>query len=223
MSAGMHRTAHGPSVDNDATPMQGVQSALRGVRLRQRLRTFRDDVSGIAAVEFGLIVPIMLLFFLGTIEMTRAVAIDQRLTQATNMIADLVAREEALTADDVNAIYGIAGEVMRPYDASLLKISLIPVMSSPSDAGDARVYPATTNRPSLNGAAQPAKCQAYSLTNGILGTNESVVVIEASYKYKPMFVGYLMDASDWSHKSFAKPRNGLCVAFDGTCTSSCFS
>jgi Flp pilus assembly protein TadG len=223
MSEGMHRMSQSPCVDNGKSMLRGLLPTFAKMRFCRRLLNFRDDASGIAAVEFGLIVPIMLLFFLGTIEMTRAVAIDQRLTQATNMIADLVAREEKLTAADVTAIYDIASEVMRPYDASLLKISLIPVMSSPSNSGDTRVYPATTNRPSFNGAAQPAKCQAYSLTNGILGTNESVVVIEASYKYKPMFVGYLMNASDWSHKSFAKPRKGLCVAFDGTCTSSCFS
>lgn len=212
------------SVDVGVKTMPGPLPNGLVARFGQYIRRLHEDVSGVAAVEFGFIAPIMLLFLLGTIEVTRAVAIDQRFTQATNMVADLVAREDKLSAADVNAIYGIAGEVMRPYDVAALKISIIPVMSNPNNAGDTRVYPTAASRPSFNGGAQPAQCQAYSLSKGVLDKNESVVVIEASYKFQPMFVGYLMSTTDWTYKSFAKPRKGNCVNFDSAnCISSCFS
>lgn len=188
------------------------------------LRRFARDVRGIAAVEFGFIAPIMLVMLLGAVEITRAVSIDRRLSVVTNMVADLVAREEKLTAADVNAIYDIAEMVMAPYDASVLKMSVIPVMSSPSNASNVRVYPATTNRPSYNGGAQPARCQSYALMTGLLSTNESVIVIEATYRFSPMFVDFMMGTMDWKETAIAKPRKSLCVAFDGaTCTTTCFS
>jgi Flp pilus assembly protein TadG len=205
---------------------RGLGCAL-GVRLAkaaQVTKRFGTDVRGIAAVEFAFIAPILLVMLVGAVEITRAVSIDRRLSVVTNMIADLVARETKLTGDDVEAIYDIAEQVMAPFDASDLKLSIIPVMSAADNASNTLVYPSTANRPSYNGGDLPAKCQAYALTAGILQKNESVIVVESSYAFKPLFLGYVMNAADWTEKAFAKPRKALCVAFDGdTCTSSCFS
>ncbi len=176
---------------------------------------FRQDVRGVAAVEFGFIAPIMCLMLVGAIEITRAVAIDRRFSVVTSMIADLVAREEKLTADDVKAIYSIAASAMSPYDVAPLKMSIIPLASSPTNANNIAVYPATTNRPSYNGGTVFPKCQAYALTPGLLAVNESVIVVESSYAFSPMFLGYVMGDMNWSDKAVAKPRKSACVDFDG--------
>ncbi len=192
--------------------------------VRETVR-FGRDARGIAAVEFGFIAPIMALMLVGAVEVTRAVATDKRFSVVTSMIADLVAREEKLTADDVKAIYDIAGSAMRPYDSAPLKVSIIPVASSPSSATNLKVYPAVTNRPSLNGAPQPAKCQAYTLSTGLMQANESVIVVESSYAFKPLFLGYVMGSMDWKDRAIAKPRKAACVDFDanGKPCGSCFS
>lgn len=184
---------------------------------------FTRDRRGVAAVEFGFIAPVLLFLLIGAVEITRAVAIDRRLSVATNMVADLVAREEKLTQNDVNAIYDVVERVMAPYDTAQLKMSLIPVKSSPTDANKVVVYPETTNRPSLHGAAQPAKCQKYTLPTGLLSTGDSLIVVEASYSFSPMLMGYVMGASEWKEKAYAKPRND-CVVFDANCVvaSTCF-
>lgn len=192
-------------------------------RARCAIGAFLRDARGIAAVEFAFIAPVLVFMLLGAVEITRAVSLDRRVSVVTNMIADLVAREQRLTAADVTAIYDIAGQVMAPYDAKDLKLSIIPVMSSPTDAKKTLVYPATTNRPSYHGGALPPKCQAYALTTGMLKENESVIVIRSEYKFTPLFAGYIMGGQDWSNTAFAKPRKSLCVAFDGaTCTTTCF-
>lgn len=170
-----------------------------------------------------MVAPVLLAMLLGAVEITRAVAIDKRFTVVTSMVADLVARETQLTGDDVKAIYDIAEQVMAPYDAGPLKLSIIPVMSSISDASTTLVYPATTNRPSFHGGAQPEKCQPYLLAEGFLKENESVIVVESSYTFTPLFAGAVIGSQTWTEKAFAKPRKSLCVAFDGaSCTSSCF-
>lgn len=207
----------------DAEAGSGALPKRAIARLGAGIRAFHKDVRGIAAVEFGMIAPVMLMFLIGTIEVTRAVAIDHRFSQVTSMVADLVTRADELTAADVNAIYAVAGEVMRPYDVSDLKLSIIPVISSNKDAQNTRVYAGATNRPSFNGGSVPAKCQSYPLTKDMLGTNEAVIVIEASYAFKPIFTGTLLGANDWTSKAFAKPRKGLFVNFDGNDRSSCFS
>jgi len=204
------RPAGTPSVWSSGGPFAVIGRLLR-------------DRRGFAAVEFGLIAPILALFLIGCIEATRAIAINQRFSMATSMIADLVSREEKLTADDVNAIYGIAAQVMSPFDAAPLSMAIIPVMSSSTDANNTVVYPSTTNRPSYHGAAQPPKCDSYGLTQGLLDKNESVIVVEGSYAFTPLFGTSLFGSAVWRSTAVAKPRKALCVVFDGSnCTTSCF-
>lgn len=189
------------------------------------VRTFRQDVRGVAAVEFGFIAPVLVLMLLGVIEVTRAVSIDSRISVATNMVADLVAREQQLTKEDVEAIYEVVSEVMAPYDDTLV-MTLIPVMSASDNASMTLVYPSEANRPRHPEGAVPPKCQAYSLPAGMLKTNESVIVVETTYEFETLFVSKITEGwfkKDWSKAAYAKPRKSLCVAFDGAnCTSSCF-
>ncbi len=183
---------------------------------------FVRDARGVAAVEFAYVVPVILLMLVGTVEASRAVSMDRRLGLVTTMIADLVAREEKMTAADVNAVYNIVNQTMSPFDASTLKVAIIPVKASPTDASMTRVYAGTTNRPSYHGASQPAKCSSYALSSGLTGKGASVIVVETSYSYKPVFLNYIFGTANWTDKAIASPRNS-CVDFDGdNCVSTCF-
>lgn len=195
------------------------------------VRIIRCDTRGVTAVEFGLIAPVLMIMLIGAIEATRAIALDQRLSLATNMVADLVAREQVLTSADVTKIYEVVEEVMEPYGADGLRLVLIPVMSAPNNASQTLVYPSKDNRPSLPPGSEPAKCQPYTLAKDLLKANESVIVVEARYTYAPLFLSWSKNpfksddkAEPWLKTAYAKPRKSLCVAFDGAnCTSSCFS
>jgi Flp pilus assembly protein TadG len=186
------------------------------------LGRFVGDVRGVAAVEFGMIAPVMLVMLIGTIEVSRALAMDRRFGLATSMVGDLVAREKTMTAADLNAIYGIVAHVMQPFDPATLKIKVIPVKANPSNATQTKVYAATTNRPSYHGATQPAKCTSYTLTSGMVAAGASVIVVETSYDYKPMFVNSIVPTATWTDKAILAPRQS-CVDFDGdNCLSTCF-
>lgn len=203
--------------------MMSASILSRSMKFVRALGTkFAADVRGVAAVEFAYIAPIVMLMLVGTLEASRALAIDRRYNLATSMVADLVGRETKLTANDVNAIYNIVAQVMSPFDASTLKISLIPVKASSTDASNTKVYAATTNRPSYHGGVQPAKCASFPLTTGLVAKGGSVVVVQTSYNYTPVLVGYLWGSSTWTEEAIVTPRNS-CVDFDANnCISTCF-
>jgi hypothetical protein len=177
------------------------------------------DARGVAAVEFGLLSPILLLMLLGCVEFGRAVAIERRIDLVTSRVGDMVAREETMSADNINAIYDIAEHIMAPYDASSLQLSVIPVAPSQSDETIVKVYAGTTNRPSMHGGSQPEQCSVYTLAE-LLGANDKAIVVEASYSYTPLFVGFLIPSATWTNKSVHSPREG-CVDFDGNSCSRC--
>jgi Flp pilus assembly protein TadG len=202
--------------------MPRLSPVLNRIGLPRITRRFARDARGVAVVEFALVVPIMLLMLIGAVEASRAIGMDRRMSLVTTMVADLVAREQKMTSADLTAIYKIVNQVMSPYDASSLKVSVIPVKASPSDAAQTKVYASTTNRPSHNGGAEPSKCSSYSLTSALLPKGASVIVVETSYTYQPVFLNYVFGAATWTDKAFATPRNS-CVDFDSDkCVSTCF-
>lgn len=65
---------------------------MRGLSLRfQRLA---KDSSGVGAVEFALIVPVLLLLYLGAFELTLGLNVASRATSTAGAIADIVARQD---------------------------------------------------------------------------------------------------------------------------------
>lgn len=199
------------------------KSRVLAVKLRRNSARLRSNSEGVAAVEFGLLAPVLLVMLLGTVEVSRAISIDRKFGMVTSTIADLVAREKTLTSTDVQAMYQIVDHLMKPWDSSTLKLSIIPVKASPTNKNDTRVYAATTNRPTLNGAPIKSKCSTYTLATDMLSTSTSVIVVETSYNFTPMFIGSIIGSSTWTDKSVLSPRNS-CVDFDApsNCVSSCW-
>ncbi len=199
--------------------LQGLKRSLSsGLRIRH-------DERGVAAVEFGLIAPVLLLILVIVAEVTRGVAIDRRLGQVTSMIADLVSREENMNSADLNSIYAIAGHVMGNWGTDTLQIEVIPVKANPTNYADRKVYAATTNRPTYGGVTAKPECQAYTtlpVQQEFLPAGSSVIVVETKYHFTPIFTQTSLVEGDWKDKATFTPRNA-CVDFDNdNCVSSCF-
>lgn len=204
-------------------------------RLARFVRRFRCDSSGIAAIEFGYLAPILLMMFICTIELGRMIAIDRRFSLATALVADLVTREKAISAVDLKGqdgeqnggIYGIVKHVMSPFDTTTLKIAITPVQANPDDPDDIRVYAETTNRPPLHNATNRAKGDAFTLDSGLIAPGASAIVVETSYEYEPLFLDFLTSVMGWSNFQWTdlqvmSPREN-CVDFDNNkCVTSIF-
>lgn len=205
---------------NDMTPAFAKTTSRRARRLVRRLWR---NIEGVAAVEFGFIMPIMLLMLIGTIEISRAITIDRRFNLATSMIADLVTREKTMSAASLEKIYDIVSFVMGSYDNGTFKASVIPVKANPSDATEIKVYAETTNRPPYNtGVEDPGKCDDYEMTANLVDAGASVIVVKTSYEFSPIILGYVVGNLSWTDSATASPRNS-CVDFDGdNCVSDCF-
>ena len=59
--------------------------------LQGHIARLKRDTSGMAAIEFVFIVPLMLVIFFGTIELSNGVAADRKVTITARTLSDLVA------------------------------------------------------------------------------------------------------------------------------------
>lgn len=66
---------------------------------------FLRSRSGLAAVEFAFIAPIMILLFFGVIEGSAAYSTNRKVLMSANTLADLVAQETSITKDSLDDLF----------------------------------------------------------------------------------------------------------------------
>ncbi len=106
---------------------------------RQAIRTcisVRDNIEGVAAIEFAYLAPVLLVMLLGTIEVSRGISIDRRFGLVTSMVGDLVAREKTIAPSPAQSLFGImksAKSIMGAANSDTLKVRIMSVMALTTD------------------------------------------------------------------------------------------
>ena len=65
--------------------------------MRRSVRDLSGDSRGLAAVEFAMIVPLMLVLFFGTVEFSSGVAVDRKVTMMARTLSDLTSQNISVT------------------------------------------------------------------------------------------------------------------------------
>lgn len=91
---------------------------------RSLLARFRAADSGVAAVEFALVLPIMIAMYFGMTEISVAIMEKRKNLNAARIIADLTGRATKLTTQELKQIMSAANTIMAPHDISKLKVTV---------------------------------------------------------------------------------------------------
>jgi len=179
---------------------RGAVSRL-AVRARAHIRRWQRNTEGVAAVEFAFIVPIMSVMFMGAVELSQAITVDRRVSQVASSTADLIARAEtSISQTEISDIMKIGGYVMEPSSAAPLQIILRNVTSSPTNASITKQSWTCTYKGSGGAggtSTQTCECTntAFTVPANLITTNDSVVVAEVTYAYKPLVFDFFMKQS----------------------------
>lgn len=177
--------------------------------LARLLRRLRRCEAGLSAVEFGLLIPILGLMVLGTVEFGRMIILAQKLQNGTFVLADLAARDETLSVEQLDNMFLAVNNIMQPFAAGAAGTAIVTSVSI-NVAGDAVVnwqrrgfgtLPATSEIGAAAGGAA-------SLPAGLpLAIGETVIVSEVFYAYSPVF-DIIVPQQTLRRVAFAKPRLG---------------
>lgn len=106
--------------------------------LARLLRRLRHSDAGTAAVEFALILPVMLLVYLGSIEASALISMDRKIQMVTGAVGDLVSRvDTTISAATLTDYFKAANGMMTPYPTADM-VQVITQMEIKSD-GTTRV------------------------------------------------------------------------------------
>ncbi|HLJ00534.1 MAG TPA: TadE/TadG family type IV pilus assembly protein [Bradyrhizobium sp.] len=186
------------------------------------------DCRGLAATEFAVIVPIMLVMFFGTVEFSSGVAVDRKVTLMARTISDITSQAQASTPQYAvvtdtylqNAFTaGIA--ILQPYDSTPAKAIVSEIYVDSTGVAKIQWSRAAT----FASGATKATLVASSRNSGDVVTNivppallqKSTYLIfsEINYLYTPT-VGYVMakDGVTLADVAYSRPRQATCLDYN---------
>lgn len=177
---------------------------------QRRLQALRRDVSGLSAVEFALLLPIMITMYVGAVEFSHALTIDRRVTSVASTAADLVAQVENITPTEIDDVFDASTSIMLPYNASTISIVLTSVVA---DASNVTTVGWSCAR---NGSAH-SQGSSITLPTGLTQALSSVIMAEVSYTYTAPVGQFLTGGINLTETFYLRPRRSLTVALSATC------
>jgi Flp pilus assembly protein TadG len=181
--------------------MRALTSLAERFVLR-RLTDFANDNRGMSAVEFAMLLPVMLTLYLGGVELSQGISIDRKVTITARTVADLVAQATSVsTAANANASTALeaASAVLAPYPVGAAKI-IVSVVDIDAN-GNAKVRWSSAKNTSAR-----ATGSSITVPDALKVPKTTLVWGEATYKYQPS-IGYVVTgAMDLSDQIFMRPR-----------------
>lgn len=146
----------------------------------RRRKRWLCDQSGVAAIEFALLFPILLFLYLGAVELIEAILLQRQTSQTAATVANIVAQYTSISGStQLPDILNASAQIFAPNPSAnaTVVISLVTIDSS----GKATV----TWSQSLNGAARTTG-QVIALPAQLDIPNTALLLSETSYAYTPM-------------------------------------
>lgn len=207
-----------------------------------RIRSFLShDRRGVAAVEFAILLPLMLSIYVAAVDLTRGVMATRKLDLLSRTVSDLVSQQpttSAVTSATLETIFTAATAVMSPLPASSVTITVSAVTIKPKSTGlccdvmvnwsytkggtlrpcsvaltqvGPGVLAAATNFPQYIITANQLAGHAYTTT-----ATTTVIIADAKYTYSPIF----FQARSWFSAAMQKTMFMVPRAATGTITLS---
>lgn len=151
--------------------------------LAAHMSIFRNNERGAAAIEFAFVMPLLILLYFGTVDGSRMLAFDRRLTSASATLGDLVARTKtSLTTAELGDFFTAAQITMTPYDADQLEQVITCVYVDAS--GNSTVVWSYGN----NGGTAHTVSSSYPLPVEFtdIASDTYVIVSETALDYEPL-------------------------------------
>jgi Flp pilus assembly protein TadG len=159
-------------------------------------RRLAGDVRGVAAIEFALIFPILFALNIAAAEALMVYQAQRNVAHIAATMADITAQSRTVTEQELTDILTASTVMIHPFPITNLQQRV----SSLSANGSGTVSTDWTAKRDYTQAGNP------SVPSGYLLANESVIVTDVIYDYRPTFGLFLPETIRFSRKAYSRPR-----------------
>lgn len=168
-------------------------------RLSSKFASLRRDQKGVSAVEFAMLLPLMVTLYLGTVEISQGVAIHRKVTLTARTVADLASQVTSISNSDMTNLLNASSAVIAPFPSGQLKVTVSAVSI------DANGVAKVTWSDTLNGTKRAVN-STVSLPTALNTPNSQLIWSEVEYHYVPT-IGYVITgALNLFDQIYMRPR-----------------
>jgi Flp pilus assembly protein TadG len=175
---------------------------------RHSAQRFAGDERGNATIDFAFLLPIMLMLFVGVVEITNLLLVDRKVVAAAQTTADLVTQRREVNDAQLNDYLTAAGLIFEPFSTGAVSIGIVGVRYN-SNTG----APEVDWTKSMNGGSVP---NALTVAQGLGDAGEGVVVARVTYNYTPVFFDFVIGPTAIEETSVMRPRRSTYVEGPGS-------
>jgi Flp pilus assembly protein TadG len=160
------------------------------------LRRFIDDRRGVAAIEFALIFPMVFVLNIAAVEALQVYRAQRAVAHIAATMSDITAQGRTVSEADIQDILSSSTVMIYPFPTSNLQQRISSLVAN----GQGTVTVDWTAKKNYSGSTTP------TVPSGYLGANESVIVANVVYDYRPTFGLFLPDTIRFTRTGYARPR-----------------
>lgn len=164
------------------------------------------DRKGVMAVEFAIIVPILLTMLIGCFELTYALQAEARLRTMAHGIAAIVAKQSAVDAAAMTDICTGGILMMRPFAPTGMSIAVTSVTWNGGAAG------VDWQDASCGTAAQPVVNPTAAAADLLAENGDSAIVVQATYSFQSPTQFFLPATLTLVEQAYARPYGNQTVS-----------
>jgi len=167
--------------------------------LTRYLSSLHRDQRGVSAVEFAMLLPLMVTLYLGAVEISQGVGINRKVTLTARTVADLASQVSSINTTDMSNMLSAASSVVAPFPVNQLKVTVSAVSI------DANSVPKVTWSCTLNGTKRSVG-STVTMPTALKIANTQLIWSEVSYNYVPT-IGYVITGPlNLTDQIYMRPR-----------------
>jgi Flp pilus assembly protein TadG len=166
-------------------------------KINSFLKNYRKDEEGLAAIEAGMLFPILFTLIFGIYDLGHGIIIKQKVVSASHIAGDLLARKSSVSDMDIADAVEAAKLAIDPYTRSPIGIDIASVEFSGTEDGDV-IWRYTEN--------SAENVNAVSDSIGLGEDGEGVLVVTLKYEYTPFFYKMFFDDIKMTEITFTRGR-----------------
>lgn len=169
------------------------------------LKNFIRNEEGVSFLETAILFPVLLSMLMAVYDLGQGVVVNQKTVAASQIIADLITRQEVVDTDTVTDIVNAGELALAPYTVVPFGYDIASVEFD-EESDPVVLWRMTENMSQSDTAIES--------TTGLGEEGEGVVVVSVQYSYEPYFSNFVVDQFDMTERAFLRGRKSATVPCD---------
>jgi len=183
-------------------------------KLRGGICRFARGNSGMAATEFAIIAPIMMVFYFGLVEYTIGYEAKRKSTSVASIAADLIAQEKEVCDPEMADAFLVVDAVMHPFPLNSMQVRITSVIED--GAGGHKVAWSDGH----NMSPRAVDSTVTLPRPGLVAPGGSVIMSEIAYTYNSPYRYFISAPMNMPDASYYHPRKAQQIDRTAMCSAS---